>query len=282
MIIGEGQQPAETAEKGRGDDLLTMTALRNILLAMVAGLVVALVAGAFTIYLVGFADWDGTQFGAIGSWLAAIATAATAVVAVVQTTKANKQARAAEKRAEDDATKRENRHSVELNAANDRLARELDAQRREQQVATVVQVAVALNRFIDMSSELVKYYEDMPKPTTGSAQSEASAKYVEWKRLYRTLLDSFVAPNLLVSDLPTRKILGEIQSSCSDFKRHATAVQKGVKSGYGSSPADIGSADRAVKEIREGWRSVLSTARINIAKVPALSDTEIQELETED
>ncbi|CAG7637738.1 hypothetical protein E143388_07925 [Rhodococcus opacus] len=74
----------------------------TIALCVLAIIFLAAASGLCAGYLLGWSNWQDSQFAAIGTWLAAFATAGTAIVAVVQTMRANEQARRAEQHSADD------------------------------------------------------------------------------------------------------------------------------------------------------------------------------------
>lgn len=127
--------------------------------------------------------FNETQWAAAGAWFGGLMTFGAVSVAIWQTNNANQQARDAEQRAVEEASKAELRHKAELAAADARLANELDAQRRHDQAMAIspmwnglVPMSSQLNHLVDVSREFARIH--MARLAVGSSMTDEDCEPV--------------------------------------------------------------------------------------------------------
>ncbi|QOH56228.1 hypothetical protein [Rhodococcus rhodochrous] len=222
---------------------------------------------------------DGSDGAAAGAWASAFGATALAIASVWLAAQANAQARKAEQRADAEAAKAEARHKNELEAAEKRLIDELDAQRRHQQLMSITPVWSTSTLYVDAAGDLVKHY-----PLTAghsrdhSTHIEAGRIFRRWREIYGEMSNTFIEPNLLVTDRETRAHLSELQDACGDLKHTMTILQVSLEATEQYDTNQIEEAKTIVSRIFSARTAMLISARKNIAKVPALSDQEAEDL----
>jgi len=147
----------------------------------------ALIIGAIIVRIYYTPDWGPNQWGNVGTWLAGIATSLAVIVAVWQTNNANKQARAAEKRA-DDMQRHTNRERI-----------------RQLEFSAVSEIIRCADLAMDSTR---RYYETTQATLGGAAGTTEKAKA---KEIESNWLDSFTEVfrgiNIAILDLETEGII---------------------------------------------------------------------------
>lgn len=135
-------------------------------LLIAVGAVSAVVTAVILIIIHWSSAWGPSQWGDVATWLAGIATSAAVAVAVWQTDNANKQARAAEKRAELDVKAAERRSETQLRQSERQHQEQLTYARQQaeqqrvelletQQILAVERIVTASNRAHNAAAEFL-------------------------------------------------------------------------------------------------------------------------------
>lgn len=209
------------------------------------------------------AGWAADAWSSYGTWVAGFATLAAVGVALWQTKKAQDHA--------EDAR----------GDAQSLLATELDAQRRHAQVVAIVSVWSASTTYIDATKDLVKHYPStIDNARDHETHEEARRLYRHWKGTSVAISNSYIEPNLLVSDRDTRMRLRDTQKACLKLRKTINSIQTDLDEEGVYNGELIGVVDSQIKEIYSCRLEMLKCARKNIAKVPALSEQEIEDLQS--
>ncbi|MCS4257997.1 hypothetical protein SAMN02799641_05878 [Rhodococcus erythropolis] len=147
-----------------------------------------------------FSDgWGATQWGPLASWFAGVATFAAVAIALWQTQLSRRDARQAKLDAARRLRQEQTRHAIELRGANERLDRELNAQRRHQQLISIPPIWDAIS---EIAHPTQKTISQLKRATSGSptAISRANDHYREWLPLSIRATTSFTTAFLIVDE----------------------------------------------------------------------------------
>lgn len=249
------------------------------------GAVLALVPGVVIVLIYYSQAWGPNQWGNVGTWLAGIATSLAVIVAVWQTNNANKQARAAETRAEAEAALTAQRHieamavaeaqhERELAEAKERLDRQIKAEWYREQARAVAALWETVGRASEPIARLAdaidRHRTAFHKLDHTDEQFTASEKavtdaYVEWKfrifevRTAMTVVSMLVDNPTIIDYLTSLEIRVAEHHSCGMTFKNAT-MDNGGGSGVSMFMQDInGFMDLQMPMVREIRRLVSST-----------------------
>lgn len=233
-------------------------------------------AGAAALFIFGLTvgwgvgdKWGADQWGDLATWLAGFATTAAVMVTVWQTNNANKQARAAEKRAEDDAKVMAERHRMEMEAADKRLAHELDSARRIEQIRTIPPIWDAFGQlavpYVDFKGVMETAHR---LPRTKASADKLKAQVQPWINGMRNLELAFTTPVLMVSEPHTQKAITDLYEKVRKLQELTNAELKETM--VQQRPYNKEPIDELFKEIAQSRKTMTNTVREHLAQVPPL------------
>ncbi|MDH6681050.1 hypothetical protein M2284_005293 [Rhodococcus sp. LBL1] len=234
--------------------------------------VLAVITGIVLVRIYYSPNWGPGQWGDAATWVAGIATSLAVIVAVWQTNNANKQARAAEKRAKEDARVMAERHRKEMEAADKRLAHELDATRRIEQIRTIPPIWDAIS---ELAMPYVDFKEVMPKAHQIAPIKEAAEAFKEqvmpWINGLRDVEMTFTPAVMTVSEPHTQKAITDLYEKVRklhDLTSTELEVTMKRKRAY-----DGEEISALFKEISQSRKTMTNTVREHLMQVPPLTFT---------
>lgn len=171
---------------------------------MVAGLLAVAGLGAGS-------GWGSSSWSAYGTWFTGLATFAAVVVALNQTNSARREADQARLSAVHALERAEARFKDELTAADERLARELDATRRMEQVKTLPPIWDVVGELNLLYPNLVEALNEAPRMPRDQDSADLLMQRIEpWTDCLRRLEMTFSAAMMIVSEPHVQDALSEL------------------------------------------------------------------------
>lgn len=228
-----------------------------------------LVYVGFAIYGV-WKGWGAAQWGDLATWMAGIGTTGAVLVALWQT----KHARDAAAQARSDAASEVARVTAQLNrelaAADDRLARELDAARRMEQVRTIPPIWTAVTAVsVTFIMNFKGGMEEGPTANTNEAVDAWQANHITPFLTAVTELElSFTPAVMLISEPHTQELVTKLYKKTLGVRELALpmAAQRLTQA---TAPDTTPLADH-LQEMREMRKQITNVVREHLTEVPPL------------
>lgn len=145
--------------------------------------------------------WGSSAWGAYGTWFTGFATFAAVMVALAQTSVARREADEARRAAAADLERAEAQFKNELRAADERLARELDATRRMEQLKTIPPIWDVVGELSYLYPRLVEALNEAPGLPRDQESADALMQVVEpWMDCSRKVEMEFSSAMMMVSE----------------------------------------------------------------------------------
>ncbi|WP_064257380.1 hypothetical protein [Rhodococcus sp. HS-D2] len=173
---------------------------------------------------------EGSDGAAAGAWASAFGATALAIASVWIAREANKQARAAEQRAEIEADRTEKRHETqmrvaekrhesELAAANARADRQMKAEDRREHVRIIGAVGEAINRITEPSVMLAQRVDELAAGRPESSEQIVSELYSSWALKVFDIKFTISKANMVVDEEVLRSHLMDMTVRIDQLQR---------------------------------------------------------------
>ncbi|MEV4209645.1 hypothetical protein [Nocardia salmonicida] len=214
--------------------------------------------------------WGADQWGDLATWMAGIATTGAVLVALWQTKLAREVAEQARADAEREVARVNAQRIEELAAADDRLARELDAARRMEQVRTIPPIWPAVTA---VSTAFVMSFKEGitrgPTEHTEEALAIWQAEYMEPFLAAVTDLElSFTPAVMLISEPHTQRLVTELYKKSREVNAIVAPMPR-QRLQHGTVP-DLAPLTSLLQEMREMRKSITNAVREHLIEVPPL------------
>ncbi|MGW0252520.1 hypothetical protein ACWDYH_38435 [Nocardia goodfellowii] len=246
-------------------------------LSRVIGLVVVLALGVY----IGFAvvgvrqHWGADQWGDLATWIAGVATSGAVLVALWQTRLARRDAEQARIDAAAEVARVNAQFTKELEAADARLARELDASRRMEQLRTISPIWVGLTA---VHNAYVLHLKDGlrngPVQNTDEAVAAWNANHaLPYLTAMAELELAFSPALMLISEAQTQRAITDLYKMTRNLPPLVSAAMR-TRLLEGREP-DRAPIEELLKELLRQRKPITNLVREHLTEVPPLDADDI-------
>ncbi|MDV7992089.1 hypothetical protein [Rhodococcus sp. IEGM 1374] len=214
-------------------------------------------------------DWEAEQWGPVASWVASLATFLAVGVALYQTKLARDDAAQAKLDAAEQQRIEADRHSKELEAADERLSNELKASRDFEQLQTIPpiwqEIADLAESFTRFKRTIVKAHQIQPTTTAVEAFKEEVMPFINGLKNLELV---FTPALIMVTERHTENAVKKLYKDTRDLLRMCEgAIKTGARD---KKLVDTNEMTEQMSKISKSRKPMINIARQHLNGAPPL------------